>query len=248
MSPLIVLLLASLGPLMVGFLDVSSDPETDDEETDDTAREDTSDPVEIVDVVSFIENARTFSVEDGEAIGTRGGDGSDLFDTPLDQRVAHDASGGEDTLIGSNGADTLVGGEGSDTISGGDGDDALFGGHNRQTRPDDDDADTIFGEEGDDTLFLGNGDIGSGGAGNDVFAMVADADETVTITDFDPAEDALAIEVEDPEAETVTDQQVDEEGLSVRLSTGLTLRLTGLGEPLSEDSFQFVRADPIADA
>ena len=79
-----------------------------------------------------------------------------------DAAASHDASGGNDTLVGNVLNDTLSGGNGSDLVQGGDGDDALFGAFERATRPDDEASDTLVGGAGDDALFMGDGDTGEG--------------------------------------------------------------------------------------
>lgn len=240
MSPLIVMLLVSLGPIMVGVLDLGSDDTETDEEN--TPADDPADPMETVDVASFLDNAR-FGVDNPDDLErSRGTDDDALYEAPDDRGAIHDASGGNDTLVGGAQADTLAGGDGSDRIEGGDGDDALFGAFIRQTREDDFDADTLFGGAGDDILVLGDGDMAEGGAGMDIFTGVVDATQEITISDFDPAEDALAIETEDPDAASVTEQTVEEGGLRVSLSTGLSIRLEGLDAPLADGTIQFIRA------
>lgn len=244
MSPLLVMILASVAPLLVGFIGIKDDETDSDAEEDASSRDDADDPVQIMDVASFLESARSTEDNSGPVDGSRGTDADAVF--VGDDGVAnfHDASGGSDTLTGGDLGDTLIGGDGADTISGGAGDDALFGGFSDQSRADDDDADLLDGGAGDDALFLGDGDTASGGAGQDAFATVFDATDTLTITDFDPAEDALAIETEDPDTASVTEQVVEEGGLSVTLSTGLVIRLEGVTEPLADGTLQFVRLIP----
>ncbi len=217
MSPLLVMILASVAPLLVGFIGIKDDETDSDAEEDASSRDDADDPVQIMDVASFLESARSTEDNSGPVDGSRGTDADAVF--AGDDGVAnfHDASGGSDTLTGGDLGDTLIGGDGADTISGG---------------------------AGDDALFLGDGDTASGGAGQDAFATVFDATDTLTITDFDPAEDALAIETEDPDTASVTEQVVEEGGLSVTLSTGLVIRLEGVTEPLADGTLQFVRLIP----
>lgn len=253
MSPLLVMLLASIGPLLVGFVGFNDDPDLDAEgQADADLPEQTEDdPVEVIDVATFIENARNVSDNTGEAVGSRGTDADEEFVTPADDVSNHDASGGQDTLTGGTQGDTLVGGDGADVISGGDGDDALFGAFSRETRADDEAIDTLDGGAGDDTLFMGDGDTGNGGAGRDVFVATQDAVETISIGDFNADEDVIAIETVTPDEASITEQVVEEGGLRVELSTGLSLRLEGLAEPLAATSIQFVPVtgiETVADA
>ena len=89
-----------------------------------------------------------------------------------------------DTLAGNSGANTLWGGHGNDQLIGRGGDDWLDGGTGN---------DTIFGGTGNDTIIGGRGsDRVTGDAGADVFAFVI-GDDTMTITDFEPGVDDLAL-------------------------------------------------------
>lgn len=240
MSPFLVMLLASLGPMLVGFANFDNDDDAIEGEGDDLPEETADDPVEIVDVATFIENARSVTDNVGEVDTTRGTDADALFEADPEIAASHDASGGEDTLVGSTQNDTLAGGNDQDILEGGEGDDALFGAFQRSTRADDEAADTLDGGLGDDTLFLGDGDTGTGGDGTDVFVATQDAIETIEITDYNAEEDAIAIETTTPETDSVISQTVDEEGLVVELSTGLNLRLSGVEDLLPEGAVQFV--------
>lgn len=247
MSPFLVMLLASIGPLLVGFTNLDDDtPDTEDE---DVAPEETADdPVEIIDVATFIENARGVDDNEGAVNTTRGTDQDATFEAGADAAASHDASGGNDTLVGNVLNDTLSGGNGSDLVQGGDGDDALFGAFERATRPDDEASDTLVGGAGDDALFMGDGDTGEGGDGRDVFVATQDAVETIDISDFNPEEDAIAIETSDPDNASITDQIVEEGGLSIELSTGLSLRLEGVAAPVDASVVQFVSVAQLADS
>lgn len=245
MSPLVVMLLVSLGPLLVGFTDIGESKDSDEADGDDVPVDTETDPVEIVDVAAFIDAARLADADIGALEISRGTDQDEEFVASADVSAVHDASGGEDTLTGSMLNDTLAGGEGADVIEGGDGDDALFGAFSRETRADDEAADTLDGGAGDDTLFMGDGDTGNGGDGSDVFVTTQDADDIVTITDFNVEEDAIAIETEAPDDASVTEQVVEEGGLRIELSTGLSLRLEGIDAPLPAGSVQFVPVAPL---
>ncbi|WP_162171767.1 calcium-binding protein [Sulfitobacter donghicola] len=239
------MLLASIGPLLVGFTGLNDDPEDLAEGAEEAPEETADDPVETVDVETFIENARITSDNVVDATVTRGTDQDEEFIAETDVSVHHDASGGQDTLTGANLNDTLAGGEGEDIIEGGEGDDALFGAFGRETRADDEDADTLDGGAGDDTLFLGDGDTANGGEGQDVFVATQDAVEEIEISDFSVDEDALAIETTDPEETSVIDQTIEDGGLRVEISTGLILRLEGVEAPLEEGSIQFIDVNPL---
>ncbi|MEQ6202549.1 hypothetical protein ABMC88_05795 [Sulfitobacter sp. HNIBRBA2951] len=242
MSALLTMLLASIGPLLVGFVNLDDDPAADDE--DDALPEETAeDPIEIIDVETFIQNARSLEDNEGDVRTSRGTDADAAFVAEADRAVSHDASGGNDTLTGSALNDTLAGGNGADVIEGGNGDDALFGAFERATRPDDDASDTLIGGAGDDTLFLGDGDTGTGGEGRDVFVTTQDAQDAttpVTVTDFNASEDAIAVETAAPDTASITEQVVEDGGLRIELSTGLSLRLEGVDAPVDAGAVQFV--------
>lgn len=245
MSPFLVMLLTALGPLMVSFGTFNDDDPEQSDAGEDIPEQTPEDPVEIVDVATFIENARGTEDNVGEAIGSRGTDADEEFVASSDTAVNHDASGGQDSLSGSALNDTLAGGNGADIIQGNEGDDALFGAFARETRADDEAPDTLDGGGGDDTLFLGDGDIGNGGTGSDVFVATQDAVEIIQISDFNVDEDAIAIETEAPEEASITEQVVEDGGLRIELSTGLSLRLEGVAAPVPAASVQFVPVEPL---
>lgn len=131
-----------------------------------------------------------------------GGNGSDtlnglsghdfLFGGNGDDRLF--GGDGRDVLRGDNGDDLLDGGAGTDTLNGGNGDDRLSGGDGRDVLHGENGNDLLDGGAGADTLVGGKGgDILTGGAGADVFRF-AGADGTDRITDFDTAEDSLALD------------------------------------------------------
>ncbi len=89
-----------------------------------------------------------------------------------------------DLLAGDAGANFLWGGQGDDQLFGRGGDDLLDGGTGN---------DTISGGTGNDTIIGGKGhDRASGDAGADVFRF-AIGDDTLTISDFEPGVDDLAL-------------------------------------------------------
>jgi Ca2+-binding RTX toxin-like protein len=236
------MLAVSLGPLMVVVENLTED---DDAESDEV-------PVDLEEPRPSDEDFldRVAAARDGIPAGdpfevSRGTEASVEFVGDDDVRNVHDASGGDDTLTGGMLDDTLIGGGEEDSITGGDGDDALFGGFQRASRTDDLDADTLDGGEGDDTLFLGNDDTAIGGLGNDAFVFLQELTGNATVQDFDPDEDALIVESTEPDDLEVTDQTVDDEGLTVTLNTGGTITLTGLQNPLDSDAILFASVTPI---
>lgn len=81
-----------------------------------------------------------------------------------------------DTLTGDNGNNYLYGNKGNDTLYGNAGDDQLYG------------------EDGDDALTGGIGnDVLSGGSGKDKFIITPSAGSTVTITDFNVANEIIDV-------------------------------------------------------
>lgn len=245
MSPLIIMLLASMGPMLVGFDLIEDDeeeelpPEVEEPETDP------DDPVTMLSISDFIDDARSSLGDTGPFNVVRGTDAVQDFVGLDDASNVFDTSGGNDTIVGGMLDDTLIGGEDSDLIEGGEGDDAIFGGFNRASRDDDLDADTIDGGAGDDTLFLGQGDIATGGAGSDIFVTVQDALDNTTITDFNAEEDSLVVEAATPDDLSVDSQAVTEDGVVVTLSNGATITLAGLGAEIDPASVLFLEVEPL---
>ena len=110
--------------------------------------------------------------------------------------------GGSDLLLGGGGDDFLVGGSapqgGEDSIYGYAGNDLLVGG-DYQTHTYSKYA--ILGGVGDDTIILGNGlGLAVGGPGRDAFHVApipgSGAEMSLTITDFNPSEDKVVLDVE----------------------------------------------------
>jgi len=112
-----------------------------------------------------------------------GGDGSDTINAGIGFDTAYGGSG-DDVLYGNGGNDLLYGDDGNDVLSGGTGADLLFGGSGNDTlygmspglstqgsATTIDGVDTLVGGDGNDRLVLGPGDIGTGGAGDDMFEI-----------------------------------------------------------------------------
>ncbi|MEO0390763.1 MAG: calcium-binding protein [Pseudomonadota bacterium] len=158
-------------------------------------------------------------------VGLQGGEGADT----ITGSKADDVIFGVDSVSASNNADRqgdkLVGNRGNDTIYGSDGDDVLEGRLGRDVLVSNGGADTMSGGYGsdlllgasgeqhmdggfgNDTLAIGQGDVASGGAGADLFAMFAEVEPTsaAEITDFDGAEDVLTILLPTNEPTTSTE-------------------------------------------
>ncbi|MBW4430018.1 MAG: M10 family metallopeptidase C-terminal domain-containing protein, partial [Nostoc desertorum CM1-VF14] len=89
-----------------------------------------------------------------------------------------------DTLWGNDGNDRLYGDSGNDRLSGDNGNDTLFGGIG---------DDQLLGGASDDWLYGNAGiDVLTGGYGVDTFVL-ASAQDTDTITDFQVGTDKLAL-------------------------------------------------------
>ncbi len=112
------------------------------------------------------------------------------------------AGSGDDRVLGGFGDDTISGGMGRDLIEGGGGADTLYGGDGADVIDgydlDNPKSDVLFGGNGDDRLILDDGDIATGGHGQDVFDIeeFARGDAIVRITDFEPGRDQIEIGVE----------------------------------------------------
>ena len=242
MSPLLVMLFAAFGPMLAVF-----DPFGDDMEDE---VEDEEIPIGMPDMGTTtgagMDDALTPAPAEPEA------------DAPTDTPTAEDpavetiddtAQPSEDdaqSQTGTAGDDTLQGTDGRDILFGGQGNDTLSGGVNAQDGSDDGVADELIGEDGDDSLRLGANDTGIGGTGADSFTAIYGATGGITVTDYDVGTDALIVETDDENA-SVTDQTVADGELTVTLSTGLTITLPGIENPLAEDEILFVLTNPLQD-
>lgn len=137
------------------------------------------------------------------------GDGNDIYSPEIDETSATPSFGdtddrGNDFVRGGAGDDAIVDLHGSNTIFGDGGDDliATFGSGNTPDAPD-----TVDGGSGADVIFADDGDLLTGGSGEDVFAVVDPANfdtDAVIITDFNTDEDTLVAFV--PEAGQSTEE------------------------------------------
>ncbi|MFY0681587.1 MAG: hypothetical protein JXR13_13520 [Thalassovita sp.] len=150
-----------------------------------------------------------------------GGEGDDFLRSH-DGDDSVDGGSGADTLLGGNGDDRLTGGSGNDDVSGmeghdiiegGTGDDTLSGGAgidsiwggdgndviNDSGRDSGDNslAEFLDGGAGDDLIYFGDGSTVTGGAGADSFFTAASMSNNLVseITDFDPTEDTLFVDL-----------------------------------------------------
>ena len=179
----------------------------------------------------------------------RGGDGND----DLQGNIAKDklyGEAGNDTLSGGDGNDSLYGGDGDDVLKGqkhadslvgGRGNDTLYGGNGRdigELGSGDDlwidtgetgytGSDSVRGGDGNDTIkSAGGNDTLTGDSGADTFIFTGAIGDRI-ITDFDPSEDILQIEMGD---QSIEDFILDETPEGLLLSwTGGQVALSGLG-------------------
>lgn len=121
---------------------------------------------------------------------------------------------GTEYVLGGDGNDVIYGNYGSDVLSGGAGNDKLFGGQDSDTLSGGSGNDTLYGNRGDDTLI--------GGSGSDVFVIQTNTISTVTISDFNVAEDYLQANAS---RLSITDTS---SGALVNFSNGSTVTLSGV--------------------
>ena len=127
---------------------------------------------------------------------------------------------GDDYISGGDGDDIILDRLGSNTLAGDDGNDIIYGADDDDSTPD-----VLLGGAGNDLIFTDDGDTITGGTGADAIEQsYVSGDDPVVVTDFDPAEDALNIYVQD-----LTDAEVTAD--AVETSQGVTLLING--EPVS---------------
>lgn len=248
MTPLMTLLIVTLGPLIAVFdtsgndaaPDTPAEPDTPEGEGvtrtgEDTVADDLLGTL-FDDTLSGLGENDTISGDAGNDV-ISGGAGDD--------EATGDA--GADTLSGDAGNDSLQGGAGADSVNGGEGSDTLIGGS--LADPFDGAADTLDGGAGLDTLFLSDGDTGTGGADADRFTLSNGETGAVTITDFNPSEDALVIEVAAEGDVAVVSQTVLVEGVLVAFDNGATALLQGLSAAVPASAILFAVAEdaPVED-
>lgn len=184
-----------------------------------------------------------------------GGEGNDVLDAhdgddSLDGGTGNDAlygRDGDDTLIGGTGDDSLHGMEGNDsiegdagndTLSGGAGTDTIYGGdgndriNNGYDRDDDILSEFIDAGAGDDIVRFGDGSTVTGGTGADSFTAYESMSNTLVseITDFDPSEDTLFIDLgvgNGDGGEFSLVEREDGQGRDLFLGDEMVIRLSG---------------------
>lgn len=134
------------------------------------------------------------------------GDGSDVYIS--DESNRFDA--GDDLVRGGAGDDLISDVRGSNELFGDLGDDVLLaadglGDENFSEPVEFGTTDTLFGGAGNDTLAGDDGDIMTGGEGEDEFISINDVSRpqqsAVEITDFNPEEDVLTVLLTEPAIE-----------------------------------------------
>jgi len=246
MSPLLIMLFAAFGPMLAVFDPFGDDTEDEPEDEeipigmpdmgtttgaglDDALTPDPAEP----DADTITDTPTDASTEEDSTVDNI----DDTEETPEVEAQSQTGTAGDDTLQGTDGRDILFGGQGNDTLS---------GGVNAQDGNDDGVADELIGEDGDDSLRLGANDTGIGGTGADSFTAIYGATGGITVTEYDVGTDALIVETDDENA-AVTDQTVSDGELTVTLSTGLTITLPGVENPLADDEILFVLTNPLQD-
>ncbi|MDQ7775851.1 calcium-binding protein [Paracoccus aminovorans] len=184
-------------------------------------------------------------------------DGADFTGNASDEEfVAREGSradggGGDDTLTNDYHDDssvTLIGGAGNDTIIGND----AWGNH-AMTAQDGyrfrvgASSDSLDGGDGDDVIGYDRGDTITGGSGADIIDGYVDSRDAATVTDFDPAEDRLRVNIPPAEAGTEADpfgnvSVIEEDGDTViRLGDAEIMRIenaTGLNIGFQTDRWR----------
>ncbi|AUQ72880.1 calcium-binding protein [Phaeobacter inhibens] len=130
----------------------------------------------------------------GDADDIAGGAGNDTIFAGNGDDVAVTGGAGEDLIFGGAGDDSVTGGDDNDELRGGDGDDTLEGDDGNDVLRGGEGADSLDGGNGKDFLYTskGDGDVLTGGDGNDVFVLKA-ATGTTTVTDFVVGDDKMDV-------------------------------------------------------
>ncbi|UWR23757.1 calcium-binding protein [Sulfitobacter sp. S190] len=205
---------------------------------------------------------------DGDDVitGNRGGD--TIEGQGGDDWVSGDY--GRDNVNGNEGNDTVLGGRGTDTVSGAEGDDIVFGGivdgvplsvdeladlrdgatlEQASEDPlglrDDKYSNQLSGGIGDDQLILGSGDVAEGGEGDDIFHIMSEQNGeegfgAPTITDFNDAEDAVTLIVEDTDADLDVTVEASGDDAIIRLGDAVVGTVSGAAGTLTAGDIALV--------
>lgn len=225
-----VLALLLLGGLVLGFALPGSDDDDDTSGEQLTGSEtDTGND----DVVTRVGNTFTGTTGDDSINGSRE---DDIINTREGEDTVRGWTGNDeinDLVEGGTNSDNDIffGGEGNDSLTSTGGADALNGGLNADvlrafdTGSAPNAPDTLEGGFGGDSLFGDDGDVMTGGPGNDVFTVTVDdldGNGAVTITDY-TAGDQLFINVTDPDLAG----EASEQSTVRETSTGAVISVAG---------------------
>lgn len=132
----------------------------------------------------------TITVSNGVVDGTAG---DDVIDGTYDDDPENDFVDNSDGTGTNRNEDVIDGGAGNDTISAGDENDSVDGGTGNDVIDGGTGADTLNGGGDNDTITIAEGDVATGGSGDDLF-LVTDLSEagasTITITGGETGETA----------------------------------------------------------
>ena len=160
-------------------------------------------------------NERIMAGDGDDEINGRAGDDKLYGQAGNDEITGGD---GRDALRGGEGDDTLNGGDGADGLGGGAGDDRMNGGRGRDFLGGGTGDDRLIGGAGNDVLKGGHGeDLMTGGTGNDTFRFFNGDSGTDRVSDFDAADDIIAIALKGLSEDDVT---VTASGSSTRINIG----------------------------
>jgi len=124
-------------------------------------------------------------------------------------------------LFGSAANDALSGDQGDDQIYGEEGDDDLYGDDGQDTLDGGEGADTLDGGDDDDTLIVEDGDVATGGEGEDIFQTYADIPEDVPIlTDFMSGVDTILVRYDGDTPPEITLETDEDAGSTSVFSDG----------------------------
>lgn len=167
-------------------------------------------------------------------------EGDDAAEGASDDADAEDGSAPTaDPLIlfGSAANEALSGDQGDDQIFGEEGDDDLYGDDGQDTLDGGEGADTLDGGDDDDTLILGEGDMATGGDGEDLFQTYADIPEDVPIlTDFMSGVDTILVRYDGETPPEITLETDEEDGSTAVFADGAQiLHLDGTTDVTMDD-------------